>query len=118
MQCPVNQYDIERAVRRVGRNIGYNTLNRQVFLRSYVLEIADSVCRDIHSDNTMSHICDENRIPTLSTSDIQDTNVLLIKLVKEIDENRSWFPQRVTGLTIEFIVVISHEISVSRSIIK
>ena len=108
VQRPVDQYDIEHAIRDEVDDVGHDTLDRQTLSSCGSVEIANAILRDIDPDDMMPGPRDEERIASLPAAQIEDTGALPVIPREEIDEDLRRRAERIGSFAIEPVVVVSH----------
>lgn len=84
MQRPVNEHDIKLTVWGERRNVGDMAFNLQVLAPRRFIQVANSVWRNINADDAMPEARNEQRIATLSASNIQNTKWRAFQFLKNV----------------------------------
>jgi len=100
MQCSIDQNDIEQALGPVGRDVSDKALDGQILPASGGREVPDAIFGNIHADDTVTEPSDEQGIPALPATHVQNPKIFSLKPIEESDELWSRFPQCIRCLAI------------------
>ena len=73
MQGSINQNDVKHAIRFVIRDVGNNAFNREAFFFRRAFKIAYAAGCLVDADNAMSKPRNKQRIATLATANVQNS---------------------------------------------